>query len=59
MCQQQHTGAGYEVYKLRGDGGVLYSNALFYPVTISLNISKSVVIKYQIGAGFPSQAPED
>ena len=49
--------AGYEVYKLNGDGGVLFSNALFWPVTISLNVPKSVVTKYQIGAGSPSQAP--
>jgi len=47
------------VYKLSRDGGVLFNNALFWPVTISLNIPKSVVTKYQIGAGFPSQAPED
>ena len=46
--------AGYEVYMLSGDGGVLFTNALFWPVTISLNVPKSVVTKYQIGAGFPS-----
>ena len=51
--------AGYEVYKLSGDGGVLSSNDLFWPVNISLNIPKSVVTKYQIGVGFPYQAPED
>jgi hypothetical protein len=38
--------AGYEVYKLSGDGGLLFSNALFWPVTISLNIPKSVVTHY-------------
>ena len=50
--------AGYEVYKLGGDGGVLFSNAHFWPVTISLNILKSVATTYQIIAVFPSQAPE-
>jgi hypothetical protein len=50
--------AGYEFYKLSGDGGALFNNALF-PLMISLNVPKSVVTKYQIGAGFPSQAPED
>ncbi len=46
--------AGYAVYKLSGAGGVFFSNALFWPVTISLNVPKSVVTKYLIGAGFPS-----
>ena len=51
--------AGYEVFGLSGDtSGVVFSNATF-PVTISLNVPKSVVTSYQIGAGFPSQAPED
>ena len=51
--------AGYEVYGLSGDtSGVVFTNATF-PVTISLNVPKSVVASYQIGAGFPSQAPED
>ena len=51
--------AGYEVYGLSGDtSGVVFTNATF-PVTINLNVPKSVVTSYQIGAGFPSQAPED
>ncbi len=44
---------------MSGDGGALFTNALFWPVTISINVPKSVVTKYQIGAGFPAQAPED
>ena len=44
---------------MSGDtGGVVFSNSVF-PVTISLNVPKSFISKYQIGAGFPSQAPED
>ncbi len=50
--------AGYETFKLSEDGGVLFTNVVFGPVTISLNVSKSVVTKYQVGIGFPSQAPE-
>jgi len=50
--------AGYEVYKLSGDGGVVFTNATFL-VTISFNVPKSVVTSYQVGAGFPSEAPED
>ncbi len=38
--------------------GVVFTNATF-PVTISLNVPKSVVTSYRIGARFPSQAPED
>ncbi len=50
--------AGYEVFGLSGDtSGVVFSNATF-PVTISLNVPKSVVTKYEIGAGFPHQALE-
>ena len=38
--------AGYEVFGLSGDtSGVIFSNATF-PVTISLNVSKSVITKY-------------
>ncbi len=47
------------MYKLSGDGRVLFTNTLFWPVTISLNVQKSVVTKYPIGTGFASQAPED
>jgi hypothetical protein len=49
--------AGYEVFRLSGDGGVLFTNALFL-LTISLNVRKGVVTKYQIGAGLrvPSAA---
>ena len=51
--------AGYEVFGLSGDtSGVIFSNTLF-PLTISLNVPKSVVTSYQIGAGFPHEAPED
>jgi len=51
--------AGYEVFGRSGDtSGVVFTNALF-PLTITLNVTKSVVTKYEIGAGFPSQAPED
>ncbi len=46
------------MYKLSGDGGVIFTNALFWPVTVSLNVPKSVVTKYQVGDGFPSQAPK-
>jgi hypothetical protein len=46
------------VFRLSGDGGVLFTNALF-PGTISLNVPKGVVTKYKIGAGLPSQAPQD
>ncbi len=49
---------GYEVFRLSGDGGASFTNALF-PLTIGLNVPKDVVSKYQIGAGFPSQAPQD
>jgi hypothetical protein len=49
--------AGYEAKKPSGIIGVLFSNALFWPVTINLNVPKSVVTKCQFGAGFPSQAP--
>jgi hypothetical protein len=51
--------AGYTVFGLSGDTrGVVFTNA-FFSLTISLNAPKSVVTKYEIGAGFPSQAPED
>jgi hypothetical protein len=50
--------AGYEVYKLSGDVEVLFTNALL-PVAISQNVSKSIVTKYEIGAGLPNQAPVD
>jgi hypothetical protein len=51
---------GYGVFELSGDtSGVIFSNGLLWPVTISLNVPKSVVTKYEIGAGFPHQAPED
>jgi hypothetical protein len=50
--------AGYEVFRLSGDGGVRFTDALL-PVTISLKVPKSVVKNYEIGAGFPSQAPID
>jgi hypothetical protein len=50
--------AGYEVFRLSGDGGVFFTNALF-PLTSSLNVPKDVVIKYEIGAGLLSQAPQD
>ncbi len=50
---------GYEVYGLSGDtSGVVFTNPTF-PVTINLNVPKSVVTSYQIGAGFPSKAQED
>jgi hypothetical protein len=50
--------AGYEVFRLSGNGRVLFTNALF-PLTISLDVPKGVVTKYQTGAGLPSQAPQD
>jgi hypothetical protein len=46
------------VFRLSGDGGASFTNAIF-PLTISLNVLKGVVTKYQIGAGLPSQAPQD
>jgi hypothetical protein len=49
---------GYDVFGLSGDGGALFPGALF-PLMISLNVPKSVVSKYQIGAGLPSRAPEN
>jgi hypothetical protein len=48
---------GNEVVCLSGDEDVLFTNALF-PLTISLNVPKGVVTKYQIGAGLPSHAPQ-
>ena len=51
--------AGYEVFGLSGGGGVSFTNALFWPITISLNVPKSQVTKYEIGVGLPSQAPQD
>jgi hypothetical protein len=48
------------VFGLSGDtSGVLFTNVLLWPVTISLNFPKSVVTKYDIGAGFPHPAPKD
>jgi len=41
---------GYEAFPLSGDGGALLTNALF-PLTISLNVPKGVISKYQIGPG--------
>jgi hypothetical protein len=38
---------------------VLFSNALFWPVTINLNVPKSAVNTYPIGAGSSSQAPKE
>ena len=50
---------GYEVFGLSGDTrGVIFSNATF-PAAISLNVPKCVVTSCHIGAGFPSQPPED
>jgi hypothetical protein len=46
------------MFRLNGDGGVLFTNANL-PVTISLKVPKSVVTKYDIGAGFSSQAHVD
>ena len=46
------------MFRLSGDGGVLFTDALL-PVTISLKVSKSVVTKYEIGVGLPSQAHVD
>ncbi len=46
------------MFRLSGDGGVRFTDALL-PVTISLKVPKSVVKNYEIGAGFPSQAPID
>ena len=40
---------------ISGDGGVLFTNANL-PVTFNLKVPKIVVTKYEIGAGFPSQA---
>jgi hypothetical protein len=59
QCVSNNTpDAGCEVFRLSGEGSVLYINALF-PLTTSLNVPKGVVFKYQIGAGLPSQAPQD
>ena len=37
--------AGYEVFRLSGDGEVLFTDALL-PVTISLKMTKNVGTKY-------------
>jgi hypothetical protein len=50
---------GYEIFELSGNGGVLFTNALVWPLTITLNVPKSKVSRYQIGVGLPSQAPVD
>jgi hypothetical protein len=50
--------AGYEVSRLSGDGWVIFNDAIL-PVTISLKVPKSVVKKYELEAGFPSQALVD
>jgi len=50
---------GYEMFDLSGDGGVFFTNTPVWPLTITLNIPKSKVSRYQIGAGLPSQAPVD
>ena len=40
---------GCEVSYLSGDGGVIFSNVLVWPLTISLNLPKSKVTRYKIG----------
>ena len=49
--------AGYEIFGLSGDSsGVLFTNPLVWPLTISPNVPKSALTKYQIAVGFPLQA---